>query len=351
MTEHDSSVEEQNMEDTDETLAAEGEQDGQATADAGTGEQAAASSADATGADEAATAENSAAEDEGIAPHIDVVLVKRVLEGAILASDGPLDRDAMLLLFDENERPTKKGLNEILALLAEDYANRGIELREVSSGFRFQVRKEMGPWVSRLWQEKPPRYSRAILETLALIAYRQPITRGEIEEIRGVAVNTQIVRTLLERNWVRVVGHRDVPGRPAMYATTRQFLDYFDLKSLEDLPPLSEIRDLDKINEELQLEEDKRVADVLAEQGEGDDAAGDENRQATIMDAINNEPEIDESTLMSLDQVDAVLAGFEAEFRKKPSAQQEEQADADNTTPDMLEEDISGEDDNEPTHE
>lgn len=346
MTEHDSSVEEQNMEDTDDTLASEGEQDGQA----------AASSADDTGADETRAAEtsaeeNSAAEEEGIAPHIDVVLVKRVLEGAILASDGPLDRDAMLLLFDENERPTKKGLNEILALLAEDYANRGIELREVSSGFRFQVRKEMGPWVSRLWQEKPPRYSRAILETLALIAYRQPITRGEIEEIRGVAVNTQIVRTLLERNWVRVVGHRDVPGRPAMYATTRQFLDYFDLKSLEDLPPLSEIRDLDKINEELQLEEDKRVAEVLAEQGEGDDAAGDENRQTTIMDAINNEPEIDESTLMSLDQVDAVLAGFEAEFRKKPSAQQEEQADADNTTPDMLEEDISGEDDNEPTHE
>lgn len=343
MTEHDSSVEEQNMDDTDDTLATEGEQDGQATADA--------SSADDSGADQAAAAENSAAEEEGIAPHIDVVLVKRVLEGAILASDGPLDRDAMLLLFDENERPGKKGLNEILALLAEDYANRGIELREVSSGFRFQVRKEMGPWVSRLWQEKPPRYSRAILETLALIAYRQPITRGEIEEIRGVAVNTQIVRTLLERNWVRVVGHRDVPGRPAMYATTRQFLDYFDLKSLEDLPPLSEIRDLDKINEELQLEEDKRVAEVLAEQGEGDDAAGDESRQTTIMDAINNEPEIDESTLMSLDQVDAVLAGFEAEFRKKPSAQQEEQADADNTTPDMLEEDISGEDDNEPTHE
>ena len=350
MTEHDSSVEEQNMEDTDDTRTAEGEQDGQATADAGTGEQAGASSADDTGADETGAAENSAAEEQGIAPHIDVVLVKRVLEGAILASDGPLDRDAMLLLFDENERPTKKGLNEILAMLAEDYADRGIELREVSSGFRFQVRKEMGQWVSRLWQEKPPRYSRAILETLALIAYRQPITRGEIEEIRGVAVNTQIVRTLLERNWVRIVGHRDVPGRPAMYATTRQFLDYFELKSLEDLPPLSEIRDLDKINEELQLEEDKRVAGVLAERAEADNEAAEERRQATIMDAIN-EPEIDESTLMSLDQVDAVLSGFEAEFRKKPSLEQEEKADADNTTPDMREQDISGEDDNEPTHE
>jgi len=204
-------------------------------------------------------------QEEGqIEKHVDVVLIKRVLEGAILAADAPLDRDAMLVLFDENERPDKTALNEILTLLAEDYTGRGIELREVASGFRFQVRKEVGPWVSRLWQEKPARYSRAILETLALIAYRQPITRGEIEEIRGVSVNTQIVRTLLERNWVRVVGHRDVPGRPAMFATTRQFLDYFDLTSLEDLPPLSEIKDLDKMNEELQLEQEKVAAEAAA---------------------------------------------------------------------------------------
>lgn len=280
--------------------------------------------------------EQAETEASAIEKHIDVVLIKKVLEGAILAADSPLDRDAMLMLFDEEERPEKKGLDEILQQLADDYAERGIELREVSSGYRFQVRKEMGPWVSRMWQEKPARYSRAILETLALIAYRQPITRGEIEEIRGVAVNTQIVRTLLERNWVRIVGHRDVPGRPAMFATTRGFLDYFELKSLEDLPPLSEIKDLDKLNEELQLEQKLAQAGVVDESGE---ALGDQDRQTTIMDAINSEPEIDESTLMTLDKVDEVLAGFEAEFRKKPQAQSAEEA----PTPDMLEQDIAGE--------
>lgn len=249
-----------------------------------------------------------------IEKHVDVVLVKRVLEAAILAADGPLDRDTMLMLFDEMERPDRPALDAILAEMAEDCAGRGIELRETASGFRYQARKELGPWVSRLWQEKPPRYSRAILETLVLIAYRQPITRGEIEEIRGVSVTTQIVKTLLERGWVRIVGHRDVPGRPAMFATTRQFLDYFDLKSLEELPPLSEIRDLDKLNEELQL--DSRVPDATAEAGE--ETGGEGGRQVTIMDAIDEDPEIDESTLMSLEQVDAVLHGFEAEFRKKP---------------------------------
>lgn len=247
--------------------------------------------------------------------HIDTVLISRVLEAAILAADGPLDRDAMLMLFDEAERPDRASLDLLLTGLAQSYQDRGIELREVASGFRFQVRKEMGPWVSRLWQEKAPRYSRAILETLALIAYRQPITRGEIEEIRGVAVNTQIVKTLLERGWVRIVGHRDVPGRPAMFATTRQFLDYFDLKNLEDLPTLSEIRDLDKINEELELEERAASAMVTDEEAP---AAG---SQVTIMEAIDqNEPEIDESTLMSLEQVDSVLSDFEAEFRRKPGA-------------------------------
>lgn len=255
-----------------------------------------------------------------VAAHIDSVLIKRVLEAAILAADGPLDRDAMLLLFDEAERPDRAALDQILQELADSYADRGIELKEVASGFRFQVRREMGPWVSRLWQEKAPRYSRAILETLALIAYRQPITRGEIEEIRGVAVNTQIVKTLLERNWIRIVGHRDVPGRPAMFATTRQFLDYFDLKSLEDLPPLSEIRDLDKINEELALEE----AGLSVGGDEEGAEQGDGARQVTIMEAIDNsEPEIDESTLMSLEQVDSVLSSFEAEFRRKPAADEE----------------------------
>ena len=266
--------------------------------------------------------EPATAGDAKVAAHIDAVLVRRVLEAAILAADGPLDRDTMLSLFDEAERPDRDSLNLILADLAQGYADRGIELKEVASGFRFQVRREMGPWVSRLWQEKAPRYSRAILETLALIAYRQPITRGEIEEIRGVAVNTQIVKTMLERNWIRIVGHRDVPGRPAMFATTRQFLDYFDLKSLEDLPTLAEIRDLDKINEELALEE----AALMAPRGEdGELIVAEGGRQVTIMEAIdNNEPEIDESTLMSLEQVDSVLTSFEAEFRRKPGQPEEQ---------------------------
>lgn len=262
---------------------------------------------------------------------LDHVLVKRVLEAAILVADGPLSRDAMLLLFDEAERPSRKQLNEIIESLSEDCEKRGIELREVASGLRFQVKKDLGPWVSRMWQEKPPRYSRAILETLALIAYRQPITRGEIEEIRGVSVNTQIVRTLLERGWARVVGHRDVPGRPAMYATTRQFLDYFDLKSLEDLPPLSEIKDLDKLNEELQLEETVQLAQEAhdhAHSGDGDGADGADSEQQSLIDVMDQEPEIDESTLMSLEQVDAVLSEFEEQFRKKPKADAEAAAQA-----------------------
>tara|TARA_B100000446_G_scaffold182869_1_gene202067 strand:- start:1237 stop:2169 length:933 start_codon:yes stop_codon:yes gene_type:complete len=261
---------------------------------------------------------------------VDAEQIKRILEAAILVAEGPLDRDGMLSLFDEEDRPSKQELAKLLESISEDYEARGIYLREVASGFRFQARPELGPWVSRLWQEKPPRYSRAILETLALIAYRQPITRGEIEEIRGVSVSSHIVKSLLERNWVRVVGHRDVPGRPAMFATTRQFLDYFDLKSLEDLPPLSEIRDLDKVNEELELTD---VPPVNASPGDDDEApAGedgrgllDEEREHRLpsdqesFPGLEQEPDIDEESLMSMDNVDAVLSSFEQEFRRKPA--------------------------------
>ncbi len=253
--------------------------------------------------------------------------IKQIVEAAIFAADGPLDRDALLLLFDEQERPEKADLSRSLEQISEDYAERGIELKEVASGFRFQVRKDLGPWVSRLWQEKPPRYSRAILETLALVAYRQPITRGEIEEIRGVSVSSHIIKSLLERNWVRVVGHRDVPGRPAMFATTRQFLDYFDLKSLEDLPPLSEIKDLDKLNEELALSDapdpdsgDRADDDNDATAAFGARTEGErEARNEEIFAARDEEPELDDSTLMSIDKVDSVNAGFEEEFRRKPA--------------------------------
>jgi segregation and condensation protein B len=253
--------------------------------------------------------------------------IKQIVEAAIFAADGPLDRDALLLLFDEQERPEKADLSRSLEQISEDYAERGIELKEVASGFRFQVRKDLGPWVSRLWQEKPPRYSRAILETLALVAYRQPITRGEIEEIRGVSVSSHIIKSLLERNWVRVVGHRDVPGRPAMFATTRQFLDYFDLKSLEDLPPLSEIKDPDKLNEELALSDapdpdsgDRADDDNDATAAFGARTEGErEARNEEIFAALDEEPELDDSTLMSIDKVDSVNAGFEEEFRRKPA--------------------------------
>lgn len=180
---------------------------------------------------------------------------KQIIEAALLAAGRPLLIDQLLELFAEDQRPKRKALRELLAEIGRDYEGRGIELVEVGSGFRIQVRAEYAPWVSRLWAERPSRYSRALMETLALIAYRQPITRGEIEEVRGVAVSTNIIKSLTEREWVRVVGHRDVPGRPALYGTTRNFLDYFSLKNLNELPTLSEIRDLDSINRELELRE------------------------------------------------------------------------------------------------
>jgi segregation and condensation protein B len=181
--------------------------------------------------------------------------LKPVLEALIMASSKPMNLDQMQSVFPEDAVPDKKLLRKALKLLGEDYDKNksSVELKEVSSGFRFQVRKDFSEWISKLWEEKPARYSRALLETLALVAYKQPITRGEIEKIRGVSVSTQIMKTLLEREWVTIVGHRDVPGKPAIYASTKQFLDYFNLKSLDELPPLSEIKDIDKINGELDL--------------------------------------------------------------------------------------------------
>lgn len=175
----------------------------------------------------------------------------QIVEGALLAAGRPLTVQQLADLFEEGERPSPGDIREALAAVGERCEGRGFELVELASGYRFQVRQSLAPWVGRLWQERPQKYSRALLETLALIAYRQPITRGEIEEIRGVAVSSNIIKTLQERDWVRVVGHRDVPGRPAMYATTRQFLDYFNLRNLDQLPPLAEIRDLETLNAEL----------------------------------------------------------------------------------------------------
>jgi segregation and condensation protein B len=169
--------------------------------------------------------------------------VKQVVEGALVAAGEPLTVERIRSLYDDADRPSPEAVQAALAALQDDYEGRAFELIEVAGGWRIQVRTAVAPWVGRLWQEKPARYSRALLETLALIAYRQPITRGEIEQIRGVAVSTPIIKTLTEREWVRVVGHRDVPGRPALYATTRRFLDYFGLRSLSELPPLAEFKD------------------------------------------------------------------------------------------------------------
>ena len=178
-----------------------------------------------------------------------------IIEGALLAAGEPLSKKQLAQLFDELDRPSTSDVTAALAEVAERCDGRGFELAEVASGFRFQVRQNLSPWVSKLWVERPVRYSRALLETLSLIAYRQPITRGEIEDIRGVAVSSNIIKSLLEREWVKVVGHRDVPGKPAMYATTREFLDYFNLKSLDQLPPLADVKDLETMTSALPLEE------------------------------------------------------------------------------------------------
>ncbi|HEX9207074.1 MAG TPA: SMC-Scp complex subunit ScpB [Steroidobacteraceae bacterium] len=178
-----------------------------------------------------------------------------VVEAVLLAAGRPVSVEQLLELFDEHQRPPAEEITAALQDLQKSYEGRGVELREVASGWRVQVRPQHADVVSRLWQERPSRYSRALLETLALIAYRQPITRGEIEDIRGVTVSTTIMRTLHERNWIRVVGHREVPGRPELLGTTREFLDYFGLKSLDDLPTLAELQDLDDIKEQLDLPE------------------------------------------------------------------------------------------------
>ncbi|MCP3669873.1 MAG: SMC-Scp complex subunit ScpB [Gammaproteobacteria bacterium] len=181
------------------------------------------------------------------------IKIKQIIEAALLAAGRPLTLDRMLELFLEDERPERSAMREAIDELREEYVDRSVELLETGAGFRINVRSEYATWVSRLWEERPPRYSRAMLETLSLIAYRQPITRGEIEDVRGVSVSSSIVKTLMERSWIREVGHRDVPGRPALLATTKEFLNYFGLKTLNDLPTLAEIKDMDSINCELDL--------------------------------------------------------------------------------------------------
>lgn len=181
--------------------------------------------------------------------------IKYFIEAALLAAGRPLSIDQLRELFDGRMAPEKSEIRAAIATLNEEYLERGIVVSEVASGFRMQVKSSMADRLQKLWEERPPRYSRALFETLALVAYRQPITRGEIEEIRGVSVSSNITRQLLEREWVRVVGHRDIPGRPAMFGTTRGFLDYFGLKKLDDLPPLADLADWESLRLQLNLPE------------------------------------------------------------------------------------------------
>ncbi len=221
--------------------------------------------------------------------------LRNVCEAALLAAGRPLTVEQIAELFDEAERPGNQQVRMALEALSADYATRGIELREVSTGFRVQVRAEAASVVSRLWQERPAKYSRALLETLALIAYRQPITRGEIEDIRGVAVNPNIIRTLQERGWIRTVGYREVPGRPELLGTTREFLDYFGLKSLDNLPTLAQLRDVENLGVQLEFPETQpaaAAADALAAEAASDEA-GAEATAAT--DAVPDEPAVDDN--------------------------------------------------------
>lgn len=194
--------------------------------------------------------------------------LKNVVEAALLAAGKPLTVEQIRELFDEYERPAAADVREMLAGLAAELEGRAFEIVEVASGWRAQVRQDYAGPVSRLWQERPTRYSRALLETLALIAYRQPITRAEIEDVRGVAVNPNIIRTLSERGWIRVVGHREVPGRPELLGTTREFLDYFGLTSLDQLPSLAELKDMDNVGVQLELEGSLAVAAQSTDEGE-----------------------------------------------------------------------------------
>ena len=240
------------------------------------------------------------------------VALTTIVEAALMTAGRPLNMEQLAALFDEEQRPDKTALQAALTELSGQCEGRGFEIKQVASGWRFQVRQELAPWVGRLWEEKPQRYTRALLETLALIAYRQPVTRGEIEDIRGVSVSTAIVRTLQEREWIRVVGHRDIPGRPAMYATTRQFLDYFNLSSLDALPPLAELRDLDLVAREIEGGDGTASATASAETGDGQTTSAAELLTVDASQAFQEQGEERIEKLFS--ELDAMEDGLKMDY-------------------------------------
>ncbi|NKB38193.1 MAG: SMC-Scp complex subunit ScpB [Gammaproteobacteria bacterium] len=226
--------------------------------------------------------------------------LKNIFEAALMTSNGTMNVNRFVSLFEKDiEQPEKDEVKAALAQLQQDYEDRGIELKEVSSGYRFQVRQEYADWVNRLFDEKPQRYSRALLETLAIIAYRQPITRGEIEDIRGVSISSSIIKTLQEREWIRVVGHRDVPGKPELLATSKHFLDYFNLKKLSDLPSLAEIKDFDKLNPDL-FEGLEEPAQEVSDSGETEGAVAEtEDDESTVVLELVDGDNLDDEEVKS----------------------------------------------------
>jgi segregation and condensation protein B len=235
--------------------------------------------------------------------------LKNIIEAALFAVGKPMSLEQISKLFEDQQRPSNTAIKEAIASLQQDVENRGIELMEVASGYRYQSRQDYSEWLSRLWEEKPAKYSRAALETLALIAYRQPVTRAEIEDVRGVGVSSSIIKTMLEREWIRVVGHRDVPGRPALYATTKQFLDYFNMKSLEELPSLAEIKDLEELNPELDLpnpDDEREIKPQPTEDGDGEALSND---TLAADELVDDEP----SSVVQLDLAEPEIDGLDIE--------------------------------------
>ena len=257
---------------------------------------------------------------------MDSSLLKNIVEAALLAAGGPLTVEQLKALFGDQDGPEKKEIRDVLKELQSDYEGRGIEITEVASGFRVQVRDGMSQWLGKLWEERPPRYSRALMETLAIIAYRQPVTRGDIEEIRGVSVTSNIIRTLLEREWIKVVGHRDVPGKPAMFGTTRNFLDYFDLKKLDDLPPLAELAQLEPVSVQLELNPEELDGEQSADSEQEDAAESDdadpsaaamdetavESDESAEIEFVDDDLDDDDDVVLSEEDIAAAAARIDA---------------------------------------
>lgn len=257
--------------------------------------------------------------------------LKNILEAVLLAAERSLTVVQLEALFElDEERPTRDEIRKALHEMEADYETRGYELKQVASGYRLQVRQEFSTWVGRLWEEKPARYTRALLETMALIAYRQPITRGEIEEVRGVSVSSNIIKTLLERDWIKVLGHKDVPGKPTLYGTTKEFLDYFNLQKLDQLPTLAEIKDLDSIHPELELDEDNKDAstDVNPDENSPENKIDTDLSIETVEnESVENQSE--ETDVVTADADDTEAEAVVEEVAETESSDEEASEDAD----------------------